>query len=207
MPLASTRLRVAQTIFVLISFSASVLVIGGLGNATNLCRTKTTEANPSLATIEGLLMFEYHSLQPFPQQLVGYDPATGKLVFNHDHIAYDCGVHTSLEWGVVAFEVFCSIIGILAVHVTFFHNKFIIMSAFSVATPLTILLASVYVKISYSFAAAKYTKNDMGLSTEVIAAGFIIASISNLFFLGLFGMEEAAKQPEAEGKQGSMYTA
>lgn len=200
-----------------------------------------------------------HSLQPFPKQLVGYNSTSGKLEFSNDNIAYDCGVHTSLDWGVVALEVFSFIIGILAVHIEFFHNKFMwvpacldvracapklhprtraggsctavalqlrtngtafepslaifsppscsIMSAFSVLTPLTILVASVYVKISYSFASAKYTKNEMGLSTEIAAAGAIIVSISNLFFLGLFGMEEAVKQLEAEGKQGDVYAA
>jgi len=206
MPLHSAGQRVAQTIFLLFSISGGILVIGGLGNATNLCRTKAADPK-DLATIEGILMVADHSLQPFPKQLVGYNSTSGKLEFSNDNIAYDCGVHTSLDWGVVALEVFSFIIGILAVHIEFFHNKFIIMSAFSVLTPLTILVASVYVKISYSFASAKYTKNEMGLSTEIAAAGAIIVSISNLFFLGLFGMEEAVKQLEAEGKQGDVYAA
>ncbi|KAF5837708.1 hypothetical protein DUNSADRAFT_4018 [Dunaliella salina] len=190
MVLHSTGLKVGQCLMLLLSIVGGVIVIGGLGAATNQCRENAYDLLGGKTTDEeytvGLATAATKHLQPFPTSFPDGESA-----------AYDCGVHLSLDWWLVAYEVFTFIYGILAVFVEFFHCKPTVMSIFAIKIMLATLITSVYVKLAYMIGGGDHSDLKMGQYTRTGAAGGIIILIANYVFLFLFGADEVQLVPES----------
>ncbi|KAF5832153.1 hypothetical protein DUNSADRAFT_12055 [Dunaliella salina] len=181
--LHSTGMKVGQCLMLLLSIAGGVIVIGGLGAATNQCRENAYDLLGGKTTDEeytvGLATAATKHLQPFPTSFP-----------NGESAAYDCGIHLSLDWWLVGYEVFTFIYGILAVFVEFFHSKYTVMAIFSIKILLATLITSVYVKIAYMIGGGEHSDLKMGQYTRTGAAGGIIILVANYVFLFLFGAEE-----------------
>uniref|UniRef100_A0A7S3R7Y9 Uncharacterized protein n=1 Tax=Dunaliella tertiolecta TaxID=3047 RepID=A0A7S3R7Y9_DUNTE len=201
MVLHSTGLKIGQTLMLLLSIAGGVIVIGGLGAATNNCRENAHELlrkapllqdndptnDPSIDSdlLNGLAIAANNHLQPFTTNCPDGEAA------------YDCGIHLSLDWWLVAYEVFTFIYGILAVFVEFFHCKPTVMSIFAIKIMLATLITSVYVKLAYTIGGGDHSDVDMGQYTRTGAAGGIVILVANYIFLFLFGAEEVPSVPES----------
>eukprot|EP00983_Pelagomonas_calceolata_P052772 1143006-Pelagomonas_calceolata.AAC.2 len=84
-----------------------------LGQSRPLLQDNDPTNDPSIDSdlLNGLAIAANNHLQPFTTN------------YPDGEAAYDCGIHLSLDWWLVAYEVFTFIYGILAVFVEFFHCK------------------------------------------------------------------------------------
>uniref|UniRef100_A0A7S3R750 Uncharacterized protein n=1 Tax=Dunaliella tertiolecta TaxID=3047 RepID=A0A7S3R750_DUNTE len=189
MVLHSAGMKLGQTLMLILSIAGGVIVIGGLGAATNQCRENAHDLLGGKTSDEeytvGLAAAATKHLQPFTTNCPDGEAA------------YDCGIHLSLDWWLVAYEVFTFIYGILAVFVEFFHCKPTVMSIFAIKIMLATLITSVYVKLAYTIGGGDHSDVDMGQYTRTGAAGGIVILVANYIFLFLFGAEEVPSVPES----------
>jgi len=191
--LHSSGMKAGQCCMLLLSICGGIVVIGGLGAATNQCRVSAYDllagrvTDQDLAT--GLGTAANNHLQAFTSQYPDGDSA------------YDCGIHLSLDWWLVAYEIFTFIYGMLAVFTEFFHNKFSVMTIFSVKIMLATLITSVYVKIAYTIGGGDHSDIEMGQYTRTGAAGGIVILVANYIFLCLFGADEIPSGPDGNGEE------
>uniref|UniRef100_A0A7S3R188 Uncharacterized protein n=1 Tax=Dunaliella tertiolecta TaxID=3047 RepID=A0A7S3R188_DUNTE len=87
MALHQTGAKIGMACMLFLSFCGWVVSIGGTAHATNECRENTDEWK------ENDTVGESGHLQPFPGDSADEDRA------------YDCGVHFSLDWWIIAFQV------------------------------------------------------------------------------------------------------
>ncbi|KAF5832140.1 hypothetical protein DUNSADRAFT_12042 [Dunaliella salina] len=197
MVLHSAGMRAGQACMLLLSILGGIIVIGGLGAASNQCDEHAygllrdlgdpnRTPDPDIAT--GLGTAALNHIQPF----------TAYTHFPDGRSAHDCGIHLSLDWWLVAYEIFTFIYGMAAVFNEFFHNKFSVMTIFSMKIMLATLITSVYVKLAYTIGGGDHSDIDMGQYTRTGAAGGIVILVANYIFLILFGTEEAPSVQEQE---------
>mmetsp|Transcript_23067 Transcript_23067/g.63704 ORF Transcript_23067/g.63704 Transcript_23067/m.63704 type:complete len:197 (+) Transcript_23067:129-719(+) len=193
MVLHSAGMKLGQTLMLILSIAGGVIVIGGLGAATNQCRENAHDLLGGKTSDEeytvGLAAAATKHLQPFTTN------------YPDGEAAYDCGIHLSLDWWLVAYEVFTFIYGILAVFVEFFHSKYSVMAIFSIKILLATIITSVYVKISYSIGGGDHSDLKMGQYTRTGAAGGIVILVANYIFLCLFGADEIPSGPDGNGEE------
>uniref|UniRef100_A0A7S3R051 MARVEL domain-containing protein n=2 Tax=Dunaliella tertiolecta TaxID=3047 RepID=A0A7S3R051_DUNTE len=181
MALHQTGAKIGMACMLFLSFCGWVVSIGGTAHATNECRENTDEWK------ENDTVGESGHLQPFPGDSADEDRA------------YDCGVHFSLDWWIIAFQLFMIIFGFLAVFVELFHTKFTVMNLFAIATALFTLYTSIYVKLGYQYEGGSHSDNTVGQGFKTAAAGGIIVCVCNYIFMFIFGSEEGASgEPESK---------
>ncbi|KAF5831243.1 hypothetical protein DUNSADRAFT_13394 [Dunaliella salina] len=180
MALHQTGMRVGMAILLFFQLCGWVISIGGTAHATNECREDTDEWKENPGGAQPIA--ERGHLQPFP--------------FNtaDESRAYDCGIHFSLDWWIIAFQFFMIIFGYLAVFVEFFHTKYTTMALFAIATTLYTLYTSIYVKLGYQFSGGSHDDNTVAQGFKTAAAGGIVVCVCNYIFMFLFGAEESASE-------------
>jgi len=167
----------------LFAFAGWGISVGGLAKVTNECREKET-------TLFAATQLNSGHLQLFPNV--------------DEDSAYNCGVHFSLDWWIVAFELFYIIYATIASLSETLHSKHTVMAMNVIVIFLYTVLTSVHVKIAYNFNGGAHSDDEAGQSYKAVAAGGIVVCICNYIHLFVFGMrevEETAGQPVVHVEQ------
>jgi len=127
------------------------------------------------------------------------DPQSGTGGLIAGDRVYSCGMHYSLDWWIVLFQLFVGTCALVASWVDRCNSRFFILFSLAVATTLYCGFAETYVTGSY---ALRHTDNPFAKSIKACAAGSIAVLITNFTFALFYAPEnsEAAltHAPKAE---------
>ncbi|KAF5829511.1 hypothetical protein DUNSADRAFT_15980 [Dunaliella salina] len=191
--LHNTGMKIGMAVVLFFVLAGWVVALGGTAHATNECREQSdawtgggddsiygpTAPGRNAETWNG--NHQYH-LQPFPTPN------------NDEDQTYNCGIHFSLDWWIIAFQFYMIIVGYLGVFVEFFHTKQTIGDFYTIATVLFTIYTSIYVKLGYEFSAGEHDDNSVAQGYKTAASGGIIVCVCNYVFMYLWGSEEGASE-------------
>ncbi|KAF5835595.1 hypothetical protein DUNSADRAFT_7197 [Dunaliella salina] len=178
--LHNTGMKIGMAVVLFFVFAGWVVALGGTAHATNECREESDAWNNAGGQVQGSNPNLAGHLQPFPTPN------------NDEDQTYNCGIHFSLDWWIIAFQFYMIIVGYLGVFVEFFHTKQTIGDFYAIATVLFTIYTSIYVKLSYEFSAGEHDDNSVAQGYKTAASGGIIVCVCNYVFMYLWGSEEGA---------------
>ncbi|RRR12689.1 hypothetical protein CVV73_27010, partial [Enterobacter hormaechei] len=156
-----------------------VVCLGSLGHITNECREESNEWTKAGNSISSFTL-----LYPFIQP-------------ENDEREYTCGIFFSLDWWIVAFQLFLIIFGYLGVFVEFFHTKSTMGDLFGIGTTLFTIFTSTYVRAGYGFSGGEHDENTVAQGFKTAAAGGIVVCVCNYIFMFMFGSDEHSEGADA----------
>ncbi|KAF5828471.1 hypothetical protein DUNSADRAFT_17579 [Dunaliella salina] len=190
--LHNTGMKIGMAVVLFFVFAGWVVALGGTAHATNECREESDAwllPNNNPATdAQGPNPNINNHLQPFPTPN------------NDEDQTYNCGIHFSLDWWIIAFQFYMIIVAYLGVFVEFFHTKQTIGDFYAIATVLFTIYTSIYVKLGYEFSAGEHDDNAVAQGYKTAASGGIIVCVCNYVFMYLWGSEEGASEGGASAE-------
>jgi hypothetical protein len=155
------------SMILLLNLAGVVIAIAGLGRVTDLCRSQNQDS---------------------------YTPG---LITTHGSPAYQCGMYYSLDWWIVCFQVFITLLAFIATWMHRFNSRVLMLFFYAIAISLFCLFANQFALLDFQFQTGGNNNNNnayvQGVKTAL--AGALIVLITDFLFAICFAPESSANAP------------